>query len=188
MSEAARRERFALELLATRRGWDRPPALGLVYELADGKLHPVAIPIGGDVWSNAHVTEVVQVIGHALVIDTEGADLRMPHLHMVAPLDLGRFAGCWLVVETWQAPPAHADEIRRRADAGGSIPRFADLPGAIEAKQALVTDPGGGIVVAHHERGGDVDTATEATGPVPDVLREMTARLAEQIARAEANR
>lgn len=175
------RERLAWHLLRTHRGWDRPPVLGIVYAVRTG-LAALPIPIADDLWADAHPAAIVRAAGHAVVVDPAGVDDNPPHLRVIAPR-IGRYAGCWLVIEGWRAPPDHAAEVERRLAAGGSVPPFADQPGAVEVKQVILTGLDSTVFVLRHDRGGDTSTGHEACGTIADALRETTRRLAEQLNR-----
>jgi hypothetical protein len=173
------RQRLARQLLAEHRGWDRPPALGLVFEgptTFGAALVAAEIPVPREVWESAHPIKVVLGVGHSLALTPEGSEIAR-----LAPGGC-HFAGCWLIVESWQAPEEQAEEIQRRKAAGGKVPRFADLVGSLECKEVMITDRAGVITWLHQQRGrdrGEPRTFTEDAGatmggPLADALRDMT--------------
>lgn len=151
--------------LGSRTEWDEPPGLFTVHWRGGRGLSLVSVPVPDVVW---------QTLGHppTVVAAIAAAAPRMPRnpdgSHLLVMPGEGRLIGAAFRYEAYSISggsdsPAAQEAVRRRT-AGGSTPRFKDIPGRIEQRCMTAVDLDGGRYMASSDR---IDeTQSEAAEPV----------------------
>lgn len=119
--------------------WDQPNRIYTLHRTPLGVLHTVEVPVPSQV---AHQDPVVLWMSFVRMVSLDVLDISSAILGRSGPGICPPMptppVGTALVVEAWQAPESHYEEISRRQAAGGSVPRFSELPGRKEVRIASV--------------------------------------------------
>lgn len=184
---------YALErMLKTCRKWDDHAELGMLHMAPSGGVRCLPMPIPAAMWNAAR--DPKNLLRDMVDLLTEEHEEGSPEHTAVSDLRKGvppGFIGMYLRVEGWRPPAGTEWEIQRRREAGGSVPRFKDMEGRGEAREALAVDRHGRLYMTsqHREDGivrpcnwekmpGEKDPEkVRVTGTVPDLLVQLVMAL-----------
>ncbi|MFJ9114460.1 hypothetical protein ACIRJO_02810 [Streptomyces sp. NPDC102394] len=164
--EAVKRELSAY--LRARTAWDERPAVYTLHQ-AGAAVHMSHVPIPDLFWTAyGHPPTAVRVIAEAAP--------RMPRLpdgsHMLIRPAQGPLIGLAFHYEAYaltsDSPHPAVQEAARRRQAGGSTPRFKDVPGRIERRCMTAVDLDGGRYMVSSSR--IADDKPDAADPVAHYL------------------
>lgn len=152
------------DALQSRTEWDEEPAVLTIHQTPDGEVRMWQMPVPEEVW---------HAVGHPPTVVARlaaGATL-MPHFpdgsHPLVRPGVGRLIGAAFRYEAYaligDSPNPAVREATRRKGAGGSVPRFKDIPGRTEQRCINAVDLHGGCYMASSSR---IDESKpEATDP-----------------------
>lgn len=139
--------------LRSRTEWDEQAALFTLHTRDGHGLHMVRVPIPDDVWTT---------IGHppTAVVAVADLALQMPRhpdgSHLLVQPGSGPLIGAAFRYEAYaisgDSDHPVAREAARRRTAGGSMPRFKDIPGRVEQRCMTAVDLDGGRYMASSNR------------------------------------
>lgn len=158
-----------VEHLRSRTEWDEQPALFTLHQEGQGDVLLVQIPVPEALWdAGGHPPTVVASIAASVTGLPRWPD--GSHL-LVAPW-AGPLIGAAFRYEAYavasDSPHPAAQEATRRRTAGGSVPRFKDVPGRTEQRCITAVDVDGGRYMASATR--ITETELEAAEPVVHYL------------------
>ncbi|MGV4984538.1 hypothetical protein ACVB8X_14040 [Streptomyces sp. NRAIS4] len=139
--------------LRARSEWDEPPALFTIHEAEGHGVRLLQIPVPELVWTSQ---------GHppTAVASLAAVALKLPRncdgSHLLVMPGAGRLIGAAFRYEAYalvssSSAPAVQEAVRRRS-AGGSVPRFQDIPGRIEQRCMTAVDLDGGRYMSSSAR------------------------------------
>lgn len=155
--------------LRSRTEWDEEPALFILHSGENYGAHMAKLPVPEVLWS---------AVGHPPTAVMRMADRatglpRWPDgSHMFVPPWAGPLLGVAFRYEAYalssDSPSLAVQEAARRRTAGGSVPRFKDIPGRMEQRCMTAVDLDGGRYMASATR--IAESGQEATEPAVHYL------------------
>ncbi|SMF86441.1 hypothetical protein [Streptomyces sp. Amel2xC10] len=148
--DAIRRE-LTVHLRARTR-WDEPPGLYTVHRGAGSRAVLMRIPLPEFVWEQDRPPILVA----ELALGAASLPRRPDGTHPLVAHQPGTLLGVAFRYEAWaissDSPDPAAREAARRRFAGGSVPRFKDVPGRSEQRCMTAVDVDGGRYMASSTR------------------------------------
>lgn len=140
-------------LLRSRTEWDEPPAVFTIQQSGPASVVLVHIPVPTAVW-DAHGHPPTAVAALAAVVQ------QLPRhpdgTHLLVHPRAGKLLGAGFRYEAYtlssDSPHPAVQEAARRRTAGGSLPRFSDIPGRLEQRCITAVDLDGGRYMASATR------------------------------------
>ncbi|MEU8906997.1 hypothetical protein [Streptomyces mirabilis] len=155
--------------LRSRVEWDEAPAVFTVHQSDDGSVLLARLPVPESMWSDCGHPPTA-VAGLAAV--ATGLPRYPDGSHLLVRPGVGKLIGAAIRYEAYalsedSQSPAVREAVRRRG-AGGSVPRFEDIPGRIEQRCMTAVDLDGGRYMASSSRIDELEL--EATEPTVHYL------------------
>jgi hypothetical protein len=178
--------------LNARTGWDQPPEWGNIYRTDNGRMRCTPLPVPEFMWTQGNGDPKNLLAGFRDIISApRGANQRNTAATIRASIP-DALTGLYIVTEAWAPPPMQQHAILKARERGEPTPRFKDMEGRVETRQACAVDLDMRLYMATQPRStmvldGLIDDLTadvRVEGAIPELLFGMlTAIASERISR-----